>query len=168
MAKNSVYEFYEGLTPGGRVAVVIGGSIVAIIIVAKIYKGIKNAKAFNLQTETSSQAVNDLKYFIQNGINPSYPDSQYQSWSLQITEAISGCGSDFLTITNVFQNMQNEADVLKLISTFGSRQFNYCMQFLRFSHPNMSLPAALAFKLSSDQLLQIDNILSTKGIKYRF
>ncbi|MGH2642309.1 MAG: hypothetical protein ACRDE2_00045 [Chitinophagaceae bacterium] len=171
MSKHNVYQYYSTLTPTTKGIIVVSGVAVSLLIAYKIYAGLKAAKLHNTEGMVASQSVSDLNYLIKNNIAPSYLDSQYETWSDELVNAFSGCGVDFGTVLSVFNNLQNEADLVKLISTYGTRNYNKCMSWIYIfgsGIKNYSLPSAIGDKLSADQINQIDNILATKGIKYRF
>lgn len=166
-----VVTYYKGLPPWGRGVVVVGGAVVAVIVVAKIYKGIKNKIAENNAMLEAQQSASDLKDLIGMGVNPTYPNSQYESWSNQLVQAFTGCGTDVDAVYSIFKNIQNEADILKLISTYGIRPYDKCMHWIYLfggGVQNLSLPGAMTSELSSSDIDNINNLLASKGIKYRF
>lgn len=171
MAEHKVYQYYQGLTPTTRGIIIIGGIAISAYIAYEIYNGLHKAKILNATGQEAAQSVADLNYLMDNGISPSYVNSQYETWAGELVSAFSGCGVDFNTVLQVFNNIQNEADVAKLISTFGTRTYDKCMSWIILfgsKTVNQSLGQAMAYKLSSEQLNQIDNILASKQIKYRF
>lgn len=171
MAEHKVYQYYQGLTPTTRGIIIIVGIGASLYIAYKVYKGIKIAKLNNASNLAAGQALGDTSYLSEHGINPSYVNSQYETWSGELVSAFNGCGTDFNTVLNIFNNIQNEADLTKLISSYGTRKFNKCMSWIHFfgdSQWDQNLGAAMANKLSSNELNQINNILASKGIKYRF
>lgn len=171
MAKTKVYDYYKGLPPWAKGVAVVGGAIVVTIVGFKIYNGIKSAKANNNAMLEAAKAETDLSYYMSHGIFPKYPNSQYESWSNQLVSAFTGCGVDTSKVIAVFQNMVNDADVLKLVSQYGVRPFNKCASWVYVfgsGQNNMTLSAAIAYKMSQYDIDQLNSVLAQRQINYRF
>lgn len=165
--KHKVIEYYQGLTPGGRTIIVLLASGVAIFIGFKIYSGLKNAKAMANSNALASSAENDLKFAINQGIRPNYQNSQYEAWASALQSAFDGCGTDTGTVFSIFEQLQNQADLLKLISTYGTRKYNRCIGWLTGSN-SYSLSQAITSELSQNNIDTLNNILDKKNINYKF
>lgn len=171
MADSKAYQYYKGLPPWAKGVVGVGATAVVLIAIYKVYSGIKKAKSHANALQEADQASHDLSDVMKAGVSPTYPDSQYESWSNQLVAAFSGCGTDVPAINNVFTQLQNEADLLKLISTYGIRTYDRCLSFayvLGGGKNTLSLSAALSDELGASDIELINNILAAKGIKYRF
>jgi hypothetical protein len=70
-------------------------------------------------------------------------------------------GTDEQAIYDVFNLMKNNIDVALLIKAFGKRR-------VEFSTQDQELGAHLSNDLDSSEITKINNILSSKGITYRF
>lgn len=92
----------------------------------------------------------------------SYPDLQYKIYADKIYQAgyVIG-GTDEGAIYDVFKAMNNDLDVAKLILAFGKRR-------IEFSFQEGSLPEFLTSELDEDEVKEINKILQSKGIVYRF
>ena len=163
--------YYKELPPWGRGVVGVGATLIAIIVAVKAYQFIKSKVDTADANREVNSATDDLKTLMGNGTNPSFPNSQYEAWSNQLVQAFSGCGTDTGTILNVFQSLSNEADLLKLISTYGIRKYDKCLSWaypFGGSSNNLSLSAALADELGQSDLDKVNTILLNKGMNYRF
>jgi len=98
-----------------------------------------------------------------------YPTSQYSSWADAIAGAIYGAGTDELTIVNIFRQLKNDTDYLKLVKAWGNPKRRVFPDFFVFYDTGylMTLPQALREDLSTFWINKINNILKSKKIKYR-
>lgn len=93
----------------------------------------------------------------------SYQLSQYELFADQIQEATDTTGTDESAIYAVFQQMNNNSDVLQLTKAYGSR-FNY--SFTNFG--TYTLPQILTAECSTSEIAQINSILADKNITITF
>jgi len=109
------------------------------------------------------EAKKDEKKLVAKGVKPTYTEGQYMLFADRIyTAGIDAFfGTDEDAIYSVFGNMKNDLDVNKLIQAFGERRIEFSMR-------KATLGAFLSSELDSEEMNKINNILSTKGIKYRF
>jgi hypothetical protein len=125
-----------------------------------LYKGIKKALGYNT---TVDAAKKDQAELIRSGQKASYVDSQYNIFA----DAIYSAGFDVLfgtdedAIYSVFNRMNNDLDINKLIVAFGARR-------IEFSTRVESLAEFLRSELDDREIQQVNKILSSKNIKYRF
>lgn len=143
-----------------KVVIIILLFIIAALI---IYKIAKPNKRKNLIKD-------DYDSLISSGQKPSYPQSSYVQMADKIYEAgcpygaITGCtGTDEEAITTVFDQMNNEVDVLLLVRGFGSRAPRGTV----FSD-DVDLGGFLASELDGSAIQGINDKLAHKGINYRF
>lgn len=168
-----------GPIPGweaGLIALTVVGVAAYLII-----KGKKDANdKAQVAQDTDAVAIADAeleKLRNQTGEMPTYDDSTFSNFTIQLVGAISGCGTDEDAIYSVFQQMNNKADVLKLISVFGVQIYVPCF----WSNPvdyelyeigakifKGGLAAFLAFDLELSEMKKINDILAAKGIDYKF
>lgn len=85
------------------------------------------------------------------GMTQSFSKSEYASFADQIEVAIYGFGTDEDTIYNVFNQMNNDLDIVQLEKAFGVRD-------------GQSLASWLTGDLSSDEIDTINGILLNAGI----
>lgn len=109
-----------------------------------------------------STSLSAAQKAVKQGPTPSYPDLQYKIFADSIYQAgmVIG-GTDEDAIYNVFANMKNDTDVAKLIIAFGKRR-------IEFSFMDGSLAEFLTSELDSTEIKQVNKILASKGINYKF
>lgn len=109
-----------------------------------------------------STSLSAAQQAVKQGPTPSYPDLQYKIFADSIYQAgmVIG-GTDEDAIYNVFANMKNDTDVAKLIIAFGKRR-------IEFSFMDGSLAEFLTSELDSTEIKQVNKILASKGINYKF
>lgn len=100
----------------------------------------------------------------------SYPLSSYQGYADKIFTGWSTNYNPFdrlneEPIYEVFKAMKNDLDILELIKAFGKRREPTAIIGLL---NNVALPEWLAVGMDTDEIDQINKILASKGIKYRF
>lgn len=94
--------------------------------------------------------------------NPTYGPTQYQLFADKIyTAGVTWFGTDENAIYGVFNQLYNDLDVLELIKAFGTRR-------LEFTTVMGNLQQFLASEMNEKEIGQINTILFSKGIKYRF
>lgn len=175
-AKTAKY-IYAGLPPWARGAIIVGGIVVITYIGFTIYNEIANAAAAKAANAAAVDATNDLKTLAAQGIIPSYPSSQYESWSQSIAQAVGGCITDTGTIDAIFAQMKNTADVLQLVSTFAIRNVQPCgfstpISYVEYMFNSQafggSLPYLLNWGMSQSDLKALNAQLSAAGLNYQF
>ena len=99
----------------------------------------------------------------------SYPNSVYAGFASTIAEAIFGAGSDEDAIYDVFKQLKSDTDYLLLIQAWGTPTRQVFPDYFVFysTGKKLTLPAALRYDLDSNEVKKINNILASKGIKYR-
>jgi len=109
-----------------------------------------------------STSLSAAQQAVKKGPTPSYPELQYKIFADSIYQAgmVIG-GTDEDTIYNVFASMKNDTDVAKLIIAFGKRR-------IEFSFMDGTLAEFLTSELDSTEIKQVNKILSSKGINYKF
>lgn len=111
---------------------------------------------------TLANADADIKAAQKSGETASYPSATYSQLADKIYTAVMYTwGTDEQAIYDVFNLMKNNIDVALLIKAFGKRR-------LEFSTQDAELGAHLSQDLDSSEITKINNILSSKGINYRF
>jgi hypothetical protein len=109
-----------------------------------------------------SNADQDIYDAQKSGVKASYPSATYSQFADKIYSAVMYTwGTDEQAIYDVFNQMKSNLDVALLIKAFGKRR-------LEFSTQDAELGAHLGNDLDSSEINKINNILSSKGITYRF
>jgi len=176
--KDKVFKAYSGLpawAKGVTAVVIIGGVAYAGYT---IYRNHQKKKAFDESNAAGIEAQKELNALLANGAKLSYGNSQYETFSQQLVEAMRGCGTNEAKVYDVFNRMKNKADVLKLISVFGIRIYTPCALsnpissslglFGLAKEAGGSLIAWLNYDLTSAELNKVNSILSSKNIDYSF
>jgi hypothetical protein len=116
-------EKVPGWAVGVAVVVVVVGIGAATFFISK---RLKESKERGESKEEKKDIKNDLDKLNKQGVKPSFPDSQFQTWSNTLREAFDGCGTTEKVVENVFSQLKNDADYLKLMETYGIRKFDNC------------------------------------------
>lgn len=158
---------FTGLPPWakGVIAVaIIGGIGFLIYKVVKVPGKIKEGSG-NRQED---KAVNkDLDNLITSGKGPTLSKTQITQYANQLQSAMDGYGTDNAKILNIFNNVKNDADVLAIISAYGTRKLS---SGTWNPEPNFegTLGGALVNEQSNTEISKLNTLLSKKGIKHRF
>lgn len=179
MANESKFiEFWSGLPPWAKGVSLVGTIGIATIVGFKIYNAVK-AKSDTKKSggQTVDNAGQDLAKLSSEGMNASYLGTQYSTWADEIATALDYCGQDSwqTVIANVFDQMNNTADVLQLVQAFGVRTLNPCWS----THPFNTLTSYfsptkfqgglgwwLQNSLTQDDFSAINDKLKSKGINF--
>jgi len=145
--------------------VVIGGAIFGIY---KITKVVKDAIENKDEKKEVKDVKDDLKDLEKDGKGKTLSDSQISGFANTLKIAMDGYQTDEESIGKVFASMNNDADVLSLIKSYGiqtisSGRFN--------TEPDLvgTLPQALNSELDSTEMnTYVTAPLIRKGIAYRF
>jgi len=105
--------------------------------------------------EKESKEISKTQY-------PTFSPTQYQLFADKIYMAgVSWFGTDEEAIYNVFRAMKNDLDILELIKAFGTKR-------LEFTTVQGNLSQFLYSEFGNKEIGQLNNILQTAAIKYRF
>jgi hypothetical protein len=159
------FEYYKGLPLYAQVAIGAGGIIIVYAAFSKAKNLLSGTRAKMLQE--SKQADAELRKLALKGIRPSFPDSQYQAFSNKIVAAANDCGTDEDAIYTVFKALKNEADLQKLIASFGIRKYKGCFSSY-FGFEERSLGGLLTYELSDSEIKELNKILASKKINFSF
>jgi hypothetical protein len=97
-----------------------------------------------------------------SGQRPTFGDTVYVGLADKIVSAgTTWFGTNESSIYAVFSQLNNDLDMLKLVQAFGNRR-------AEFSAAWVSLPAWLDSELNSKEIAKLNDILKSKGIRYRF
>lgn len=145
--------------------VVIGGAIFGIYKLSKVVKGAIENKD---ERREGKDVKDDLKDLEKEGKGQTLSDSQISGFANALKIAMDGYATDSEAIGKVFASMNNDADVLSLIKSYGIQTISSG----RFNpEPDLvgTLPQALTSELSSDyKNTYVNANLIKKGIVYRF
>jgi hypothetical protein len=117
------------------------------------------AIAKRLTLDNANKDIIDAK---KSGQVASYPTGTYSQLADKVYAAVMYTwGTDNQAIYDVFNLMKNNIDVAMLIKAFGKRR-------LEFSTQDAEIGAHISNDMNSSEIAKINNILSSKGITYRF
>ena len=94
----------------------------------------------------------------------SYPDSQYRTFANTIETAGFDVGTDEAAIYSTFRKLKNNTDYLKLLTAWGKpnrKIYDWGMGY------NYTLPQYIRYEMNDSEVKKVNDILSSKGIKYR-
>jgi len=135
-----------------RLILLIGAGVGSIVLLRQF----KNIATFYRQTSQNVQTGAELQQWQNVGQTPSYQNTQYQIFADSLYAAMKGWGTDEETCKQVMLQMNNNADILKLISIFGIRD-------------GFGLAGWIADDFSaSDKEKYINAPLRSKNITYQF
>ena len=170
----SVYDkYYERQPSAVKVIVVAGLGLLGY----SVYRHFKRQQEERELLRAAQSANSELAQLASQGITPSYSDSQFEAFCVKIDGAVAGCGTDEEAILSVFSAMKNEADVRKLVSTFGVRYYTPCAYSDPVSYSIWlvnhqaypgDLASFLAADLDSSDIADINEVLRSNGIEYQF
>jgi hypothetical protein len=195
--KHGIYDWYKELPSWGKGVVIVGGLGVVVYVGLKISKSITAKAAAAKANIEVTGFVSDLNNLQSQGINPSYQESQYKQWADSIQTQFTGCdpsldcnsslnfsclsncsGSDWVKddscysdsgkiVYGILKQLNNDADFLALQTAWGIRSYTkhtWCGGDV----PNVTLSAASADQLSTDEIGGLNLLLKSKSIKYTF
>lgn len=97
---------------------------------------------------------------------PTYPNSQYFAFANTLEQAMFDLGTDEDSIFYVFNQLQNNADFIKLKQAFGERAYSGGALPVWFNE-DLTLEGWLTQELDSSERQQLNSILASKAITYR-
>jgi hypothetical protein len=149
-----------------KLGVFVAGGVAVAFGVKKVLDYFKPER--KREQSEGKQVVTELEAE-QKKQKASYPVSTYSGWASAIAQAIFGAGTDFKTIYDIFNRLQNNTDFLMLQKAWGSptRQV-YPDWFVFYSTGRkFTLSEALRDDCSSDEIKKLNSVLQRKGIKYK-
>lgn len=167
MSPDNIKQWYKQLTPTGQTVVVIAGTGVVLFIGYSVWKAVKDVKQTSESLKEARESVTTLTQLDRLGIKPTFTNAQFESFSNQLAQSFSGCGTDNNTIYNIISSLSNEADLYKLIAVYGVRSYGGC-KWLFEGTQNKSLSAAISDELSATEKDRINGSLAVKGINFKF
>lgn len=175
--QSEISKSYKGLPGWAKGTLAVGGLVVVAFVAYTIYKNAQKKSGLRQANKLGEDASKEVIELQKKGVMPSYGQSQYESFVLKLVLAMDGCGSDEISIYNVFEAMKNKSDVLTLIKTFGVRFYQPCaatspISYAKWLYDNESfgggLSTWLSYDLTDSEIQKINTILSKKGIDFKF
>lgn len=173
--KANFFQYYKELPAWAKGVVVIGGFAVVYVVGSQIVKAVRRGKDQRKQQEEIDAAKQDLDSLARRGIKPTLSKSNYESISAAIIDAVNGCGTRIDKLKTQLGKLNNEADILTLITVFGLRKKQRCVfsddpreDFWSSMTPPMSLTAHIQSDLSNSDINDLNKLLAGKGIRFQF
>lgn len=177
MAASSIQKSYDSLPSWakGIVGVIIVGGVA--VIGYTIYTKIRDRARLQDAMKVGDFAEQELMALAKKGIRPTLGKTQLESMSAKLEEAMNGCGTTTDQVYQVFKDLQNKADLLSLIMQFNVRYYRPCAVSSPISYAvwlrnerayGGNIATWLTYDLSSAEITKINEILSAKGIDYKF
>lgn len=172
--KKSFFDNEPGIFRGIQGTIIVAGVAVGGFLLYQEWKKNKEKAEANQAANVAAQHLRDLAAA---GVVPTHDASQLEIFSQQLVEAMSGCGTDEDSIHRVFKQLSNDADVAALIVQFGVRYYQHCAWTspIAFSIWEVNdqaygggLPTWFGYDLSDSDIEDINDILTSKGITYKF
>jgi hypothetical protein len=169
----SVFENFDRQPPAVKVVAVAGVGLLGYVA----YRAIKRKADEDAAAKAAQAAHAELQQLANQGVVPSYGESQFQVFVNRLVQAMTGCGTNEDQVFDVFRAMNNEADIRKLITTFAVRYYQPCeltspIQFIYWQFNDKAfggdLATWLSYDFSSSDIKTINSILRGKGINYQF
>ncbi len=168
----NVYQYYKDAPPTGKIVIIGVGALAAIAgyyAVRNVIQKIQHQKELKGQRMAVDDSKTTVKVLEQQGRGPTYPDAQYSTWSSAIQTAFEGCdpgNDDMAAMANAVNATRNEADIYKLIATFGVRKWDECGWGT--GDVEKDLAGGVRNELNQGQINTLNTILRNKGIVYQF
>ena len=169
---NKAYQYYKDLPPWAKGVVVVGGGLVAFLVLRRAYMGLFPTAEARRSKELLKNANNEISKWQNSGLKPSYPESQYTMFANTIYNGMRYCvGDDYGSVEDTLKKMNNNVDVIKLVKAFDKRQ-DYCFgvpsggQFDLFTYVQKELGNDYA-GLTNYRVKRINENWKNKGITYQ-
>lgn len=167
MATNALFKWYEPLPGWAKATVIIGPAVIVTLIGISIWNKVKKNKQIADSNRVATDSVGTLNQLASNGVLPTHTDAEFESWSQQLVQAFGGCGTDNTAVENIMKQLNNDADIYKLIAIFGTRSYSGCMLIFEGTE-TLSLPAAITNEMGTTERETLNSILASKGIHFTF
>jgi hypothetical protein len=174
---NKITKTYSELPSWAKGFVAVAGTIFVGYIIYNAYRKVAAGKGLQDALTVAKDAKAEVSILQSKGIKPSYAQTQYEAFSLKLVEAMNGCGTTWDSVKSVFESMKNKADVLRLVEVFGVRYYRPCpatdpVSYTRYMFDEKTfggnLQTWLEYDLSGSEIKDINDILSSKSIDFKF
>jgi len=156
---------YKNAPTVGKVIMIIAALVILYVaynVLLKVYTKLTAPKS------SVDAAKDELKDLNQAGTGPHYSEVQFKTWADTLEQAMSGQGTDEDQVKRIFEYMQNRADVLQLIKSFGTRDYADD-KFLLWNVKPFNLNQWIGAEFDGpDTDFYINDVLKKRGIDYKF
>ena len=146
-----------------RIALWIIAAIVAIVVVRKIWRKVRESiERKRLVDKMNQDIIND---------ELSFTNAQYLQFAQSVYEALNDktsgfWGVDQKKIYEVYRQMKTASDILKLHDAFGTREIDTAWTL--GADGSYTLSAALPKLLTKSQLREVNSILRENGVNFSY
>jgi hypothetical protein len=159
-------ELFKNLPPWAKGAIAV---TVTVGLVGGVYFTVKKIKDSieDRNRRDESKAVEDELSKLNNNsaTKQKLVQSSIESIANIIETSANGMGTDYWAISTQINRLKNDADFLALQKAFGTRTINSGVYLVPDFKGNLS--QVLRDEMSADEVLDLNKLLSKKGIKYR-
>lgn len=150
-----------------KATLVIGAGLTGIAIFYVVKRNINNIK-LNLDAKKEVNATTEtLANLTKAGQKPTLDALKLSTMANQLFSYANGYGTDVQGIYKVFSAVNNDVDVVNLIKAYGVKEIS-TGAFNPAPNLKGTLSQMLADELSPPEIKALNDLLSRKGIKYRF
>lgn len=147
-----------------KIAIWILVAIVAVIVIRKIWKKVSESIEHKKLVERMGKDIDTSEL--------SYSEAQYLQFAQTVFEALNDktsgfWGVDQQKIYEVYKNMKNTSDVLKLHDAFGTRTIDASWTLMG-ADGSYTLSGALPKLLTKSQLREVNSILAENGVNFQY
>jgi hypothetical protein len=184
--KDKAYSYYKELPPWAKGVVIVGGLFVVYLAGNAILRKLKESKNARDAKDAVRNSEAEKRRLQSQGVRPSYPSSQYNTWANSIQQAFDGCdptgqlswGADSplgavsfwstsgFKVAKIFAELKNDLDYLSLTTAWGIRTYDACGWFTG-DVKDVDLAKAISDELTAREISNLNEILRKKGIKYK-
>ena len=149
----------------GLIGVVVVGTV--IFVGYKVYKNFGTTVAKQPLKEEERAVDLELDKLISSGQKPKLAKSQHLAIANKLFTAMDGWGSDDTQVKEAIQSIPTYPDLLAVISAYGIRKLS-TGKWNPSPEKNQTLVQALNEECSSSELADLNKILASKKISYKF
>lgn len=178
-------KFWNTLPTWAKGVIAVGGVAISYFAVKSFIGKLKSDAAKADARATQKNQEQELQNLRDNGVRPTYAESQYRSWADELQNQFDGC--DFAVrlpvdprivwnrnwsasgakLATIVLQMRNDADFLALSTAWGvERTYDQCGWFTGEFTGNLS--QAVSDELAQPEINAINDYLANENIKYRF
>ena len=177
---NKALSVWNGLPTWAKGVIAVGGLAIAYFGVKGFINKLKEDAQKQDQVLTQQNQEQELEKLQNNGVNPSFPTSQYKQWADELQTQFDGCdpslsvawlskymmSSSGAKLGNIVLQLKNNADFLALSTAWGSsRSYGHWYSCGSFT---CNLSQAVTDELDTSEIKVINDALQKQGITYKF
>lgn len=168
MSKYKAFQWWQSLPTAAKIVIGIGVPVAGWVIYSRIRNSINKGKDLAGAKQEVQSAGDDLAALAKNGITPSFPDTQYDTWVNELQSQYNGCDvllQSGIQTGKIFKLLKNDADWLMLVKAWGdSRPVKGCLWGKDFTG---SLSQAIIWETLPVTRDALNMQLKANGISYR-